>query len=139
MNKVGIEFVHRNDLPSSLMEISGLSTEEPIRIDGSLRDEEHIFDAFSSALAFPDYCGRNWNAFEECIRDLSWLSPKRQIVLILSDEAGLLSLQNETWTLLLDVLSSASKEWAKAHIDFRVLLVGTEKLGARLDATGEQL
>jgi hypothetical protein len=31
-------------------------------------------------LRFPGYFGRNWDAFEECVRDLSWLPPGRVIL-----------------------------------------------------------
>ncbi|HIX44475.1 MAG TPA: barstar family protein [Candidatus Kurthia intestinigallinarum] len=29
-----------------------------------------LFKTFSKKLAFPDYFGKNWDAFNECINDL---------------------------------------------------------------------
>lgn len=40
-----------------------------------LKKEDALLDALSAALRFPDYFGRNWNALDECICDLSWLPP----------------------------------------------------------------
>ncbi|WGS17227.1 MULTISPECIES: barstar family protein [unclassified Bradyrhizobium] len=31
--------------------------------------------ALATQLGFPDYFGNNWDSFQECIRDLSWLPP----------------------------------------------------------------
>lgn len=39
----------------------------------SLPSSESVFDFYSRALSFPDYFGHNWDAFHDCIDDLSWL------------------------------------------------------------------
>ncbi len=41
----------------------------------NIKTEGALLDALSVELRFPDYFGRNWNALDECIRDLSWLPP----------------------------------------------------------------
>lgn len=38
-----------------------------------MRCREDVFAFYSSTLSFPDYFGWNWDAFDECIHDLSWL------------------------------------------------------------------
>ena len=38
-----------------------------------LNASHDVFAFYSKALAFPDYFGWNWDAFDECITDLSWL------------------------------------------------------------------
>jgi RNAse (barnase) inhibitor barstar len=32
-----------------------------------------LLNVLAQEFMFPDYFGENWDAFEECIRDLSWL------------------------------------------------------------------
>ena len=38
-----------------------------------MKSKDEIFSFYSSALSFPDYFGWNWDAFDECIHDISWL------------------------------------------------------------------
>lgn len=51
------------------------------RIPADITTKTELLDALAATLGFPDYFGRNWDALEECIRDLSWLDPE-QVVLI---------------------------------------------------------
>lgn len=34
-----------------------------------------LLEDVAQCLRFPDYFGGNWDALEECVRDLSWLPP----------------------------------------------------------------
>jgi hypothetical protein len=36
------------------------------------RDEEHFMTEVAAVLQFPYYFGENWDAFWDCMRDLSW-------------------------------------------------------------------
>ena len=62
-----------------------------------------VFDAFSQALAFPDWFGRNWDALEDCLTDLSWREADGHVLLL---EGG------ADERMLLDVLGSAAQFWA---------------------------
>ena len=48
---------------------------------GPYADKQALLTAVASALRFPSYFGYNWDAFEECLNDLSWLK-ERGVVLI---------------------------------------------------------
>jgi hypothetical protein len=48
---------------------------EALRADAALRisdlpGDAELFAGLASALDFPDYFGRNWDAVEECLRDV---------------------------------------------------------------------
>jgi len=49
-----------------------------VEIDlGTVNTKEEIHERLASALGFPDYYGRNWDAFDECMQDLT--TPPSQI------------------------------------------------------------
>lgn len=35
--------------------------------------EKGLLDAVSQAMRFPGYFGKNWDALDECLRDMAWL------------------------------------------------------------------
>jgi RNAse (barnase) inhibitor barstar len=53
-----------------------------VRLPGRLRRKQDLFRALAARLKFPGYFGHNWDALEECLRDLSWLPDKRDVVLL---------------------------------------------------------
>jgi RNAse (barnase) inhibitor barstar len=41
-------------------------------LDGSrIETKLEFLDAVAAALSFPDYFGRNWDALDECLRDMT--------------------------------------------------------------------
>jgi hypothetical protein len=63
-----------------------------------------VFDAFARALAFPDWFGRNWDALEDCLTDLSWRDAAGYVLLL----EGVAKEER----VLVDVLRSAAQFWA---------------------------
>ena len=51
-----------------------------VRVPLKARGKEKLLGVLSGSLKFPKYFGWNWDALEECIRDLSWLKGVRQVV-----------------------------------------------------------
>lgn len=41
---------------------------------------QDLFDVVSRDLAFPDYFGENWDAFVDCMSDLSWIEETEVVV-----------------------------------------------------------
>jgi hypothetical protein len=46
-----------------------------VSVPGNLTSKAALLATLAAQLKFPDYFGTNWDALEECIRDLSWLPP----------------------------------------------------------------
>lgn len=65
----------------------------------------NLFDSLARALAFPDWFGRNWDALEDVLTDLSWRQGDGHVVLFRSYPTG------EELAILLDVLRSAAEYW----------------------------
>lgn len=54
-----------------------------VSFDGAtIRDGAELLDALARALTFPDYYGRNWDAAEECLRDLGERYPQGAALLV---------------------------------------------------------
>jgi RNAse (barnase) inhibitor barstar len=52
------------------------------RLEGRLKHKSDLLNALAASLKFPDYFGHNWDALDECLRDLSWLDDQKSIVLL---------------------------------------------------------
>jgi len=69
-----------------------------VRMPRGIRSKQKLFAAIADKLRFPKYFGWNWDAFEECLRDLSWLPQGRTIVLVHEDlPFGLHSANRESY------------------------------------------
>lgn len=81
----------RRDLSLALATI-GLPEETVVRTvrGGKMRTRSAVFDEMAAALQFPWYFGQNWDALDECLRDLDWLGAKHVIVAI-ADASELLA------------------------------------------------
>ncbi|MFH1197588.1 MAG: barstar family protein [bacterium] len=54
-----------------------------IEIDiNNVTSTRELFSVFIEKMKFPNYFGFNWDAFDECIRDLSWLEFKCKYLVI---------------------------------------------------------
>lgn len=107
-------------------------------INGRLvSDKQTFLAAAGQAMAFPSYYGRNWDAFEEMVNDLSWLGLRAAEQNINADDhtdygIGCILLYNEAnrfataqpraWQIALDILQSASVRWQQEGVAFYVLL-----------------
>jgi len=46
-----------------------------VEVQAGIGNPQGLFEELAESLRFPGYFGANWNALEDCIRDLSWLPP----------------------------------------------------------------
>lgn len=52
------------------------------RIPAKARGKEKLLSVLAAKLRFPSYFGHNWDALEECLRDLSWLGQQPRVVIL---------------------------------------------------------
>jgi len=78
-----------------------------------------VFDAFAKALAFPDWFGRNWDALEDCLSDLSWRKADGHVLLI----AGFEEVSRDELGVLREVLASSAEFWAGRGRSFFAVFV----------------
>lgn len=76
---------------------------------GRCASKATLMDQWASVLAFPEYFGRNWDAFDECLSDLSWLPPSPRCVVVTNADA-LLDLPKSDFGSLVGSLGRAVRE-----------------------------
>lgn len=83
-----------------------------VRLRGAKsRAVDAFFDEAAAALQFPYYFGENWDAFWDCVTDLSWLPGDGQLLVV--DEADqLLADDPGDLGVLLRELEEAHDRWA---------------------------
>ena len=52
------------------------------RIPAGARGKEKLFGVLARRLRLPGYFGHNWDALDECLRDLSWLAREGRVVIV---------------------------------------------------------
>ncbi len=91
-------------------------------LDGrTITGKESFLRAGASAMHFPDYFGWNWDAFEDCLTDLSWL-PSPGYVILYDHVVHFAARTPEQWAVALDILRAAVTYW-KAHATPMVVLL----------------
>lgn len=79
-----------------------------------MQDFNSLFQEIAAALQFPYYFGNNWNALDECIKDLDWLPAKSFVIGITSSQL-VLSKENADDQLAFGVLlKDTCKVWSQS-------------------------
>lgn len=53
-----------------------------VRIPAKARGKQKLLGVLAAKLRFPSYFGHNWDALDECLRDLSWLGDQQRVVIV---------------------------------------------------------
>jgi hypothetical protein len=94
-------------------------------LDGrKIRDKASFLDRTARAMDFPSYFGKNWDALEECLNDLSW-APASGYILLWQSPERLIQGSTADWATALDILETTIKNWVQAGTPFYVLLRGS--------------
>jgi RNAse (barnase) inhibitor barstar len=87
----------------------------------NVTSKAEFFKAYAETMNFPDYFGYNWDAFNDCINDLNWLSADEYILLYTQPESFANNNPSE-WSIALDVLQEAVEYWRETDTPMYVLL-----------------
>ena len=99
---------------------------------GAITDKAGFLRACAEAMAFPAYFGRNWDAFNDCVTDLSWVEGGRGFVLLYDRAAPFIRHAPDQWAVALDILQGATDYWRDTPTPLLVLLRRTEGLAPQL-------
>ncbi|HCQ20107.1 MAG TPA: barnase inhibitor [Anabaena sp. UBA12330] len=92
-------------------------------LDGKkINSKQTFLKQAAEAMEFPKYFGNNWDAFDECITDLTWCPAQRYVILY--DYADIFAQAEPTqYQIALDILNSAKEYWEANHIPLQFLVI----------------
>ena len=79
-----------------------------LEVPMELSDKDALFRWYADALDMPEYFGANWDALDECLRDLSWVK-ERRLVLFHRDVPLAANLKDRN--NYVEVLANAATDW----------------------------
>jgi RNAse (barnase) inhibitor barstar len=84
-------------------------------------DKEDALARFARALRFPDWFGGNWDAFSDCLADLSWM-PADGYLLLLEHATDWRDADATAFGIALELLEQASEAWRSDRVPFWALM-----------------
>jgi hypothetical protein len=99
---------------------------------GKVDSKAEFLRAAGKALDFPDWAGRNWDAFEELVNDLAWLPPAEGYLLLIERASGLAGKEPETLRMALDILADALDARKAGQLPVVALVRGAGDIAVRL-------
>jgi hypothetical protein len=111
---------------TELLDLAALWGWHGWRLQGeSIHSKPELIEALTKAVPLPAYQGRNWDALEESLRDLSWTrqgeNPATGYLLVWSAPYALARSQPSAMHTALSVLQDVSDFWAQEGVPFCVL------------------
>jgi barstar (barnase inhibitor) len=112
--------VYRTSRADDILAVTRGSGIHVARIDlAGAAGKEALLARIAGALAFPAWFGGNWDALEDCLGDLSWMTAAGYVLLF--ESAADLPL-DERGTLV-DILASVAASWAERKLPFFAVFV----------------
>ena len=104
-------------------------------LDGAgVADKASFLRAVAGAMAFPAYFGNNWDALEECLTDLSWVTGTDQAgqILLYEHVAPFIRAAPADWVVAREILAAAVAHRRGTPTPLAVLLRGAGELAPDL-------
>jgi hypothetical protein len=118
----GVYAIDRDQNIHEVEKAAGLHGLLFINIDLScVSTKEDFLTTVARSLQFPAYFGMNWDAFEECLTDLSWYRAKGFAIVFTSIRTFAENAPGELGTAR-NILKSSAAFWKKQNIRFFVFL-----------------
>jgi len=124
LQRVGWECVHFAPEPPAPSVRSELDASEiaVVELDGgSIATDAEALGAVARALRFPDYFGVNWDALDECLRDLGDWFPAKGYVMVVRGAGALWQKAPDTAGMLVEVWLSAAEAWGASRTPFHLV------------------
>jgi RNAse (barnase) inhibitor barstar len=104
-----------------------------VRIDlARLASKTGLLGRAARALKFPEWFGKNWDALNDCLTDLSWLHGNGWVI-IFENAKDLAERKPQVFQNAVEVFQSASDHWRRAGKPFWVLFHGPNNWASGLE------
>jgi len=80
-------------------------------------DKAGLLRRVASAFEFPDDFGHNWDALEDCLRDLGWIEAPGYVLDITHSE-GLRVASGDDYATFVSILEDSSDQWRERGLPF---------------------
>lgn len=94
-----------------------------------LEKKEQFLNQAAMALHFPDSFGDNWDAFEDCINDMSWIEDGAGFVILFDHADVFAEHQPQHFDTLLEILQESADYWKGEGKPMLALIRGKHKVG----------
>ncbi len=113
----------KQDILEAVEQIAAEPGTKVFYFDGKkINSKETFLSKAAEVMQFPTYFGANWDAFDECITDLTWCPAERYVILY--DHAEIFAQAEPTqYQIALDILNSAKKYWKANNISLNFLTI----------------
>jgi RNAse (barnase) inhibitor barstar len=135
-DNAGVYFVTTDDLDTLGVAArdAGLQVR---RIDLGRADKQTLLLRIATALDFPNGLGRNWDALEDSLRDLSWI-PNVGFALLFENAGDLQRAAGEGFDTLLEILEETSQDWSGRGIPFWSFLALPDSVFDEIDEAAQE-
>jgi RNAse (barnase) inhibitor barstar len=105
-----------------------------VRIDlARLASKTGLLGRAARALKFPEWFGKNWDALNDCLTDLSWLQGNGWVI-IFENSKGFAERKPKLFQNAVEVFQAASDYWRRAGKPFWVLFHGPNDWASSLES-----
>ena len=134
MSSVDLHDVFSGSAGPGLHRVDGVTSEDlaemaaghgwvPVVVDlTTVTDKAGLLAAFADAGQFPEYTGRNWDALQDNLGDLSWLGPADGYLVVLVGWAGFAAAAPADAAVVESILATATAEWSARGTPFTTLV-----------------
>jgi len=93
-------------------------------LDGTkINNKEQFLKEAATRLQFPDYFGANWDAFEDCLTDMSWHEAGGYVIMF-EAAAAFAERSPEQFSMAVQIFRSSAEFWRDRNKLFLVILTG---------------
>lgn len=107
MNANNLPFLFVSD-PAGLVTPQDFS----LKVPRGIHTKTELLAHYEKEGRFPDYFGGNWDALLDCLRDFSWVSQKR--IVIIHDDLPVANQEDEL-RVYLEILETAVNDWKEVR------------------------